>query len=141
MSGCEGLHCEGCGHRGGPAGAVIVLLVMVALALRKAWPQIVAAVEITAWTVAAVTGAAVTATCGVLILRAVRRRRARRAVVYRPGPVIPAARLVEHPVEPPAGRPAIGGPQRHRPGLWPLPGWREDIGPHLGGDGDARRSR
>ncbi len=140
MSGRKGLHCEGCGHRGGPAGAVIALLVMVALALRKAWPQIVAALEITAWTVAAVTGAALTATCGVLILRAVRRRRAH-AVVYRPGPVIPAARLAEHPIEPPIGRPAIGGPQRHRPGAWPLPGWREQIGPQTRGDGDDRRSR
>ena len=140
MSGCKGLHCEGCGHRGGPAGAVIVLVVMVALALRKAWPQIVAALEITAWTVAAVTGAAITITCTVLIVRAVRRRRARRVVVYRPGAVIPAARLVGRPVESPGGRPAIGGPQ-HRPGAWLLPGWREETGPHSWGDGDDRRSR
>ena len=83
---------------------------MVALALRKAWPQIVAALEITAWTVAAVTGAAITLTCTVLIVRAVRRRRARRVVVYRPGAVIPAARLVGRPVEPARGRPAIGEP-------------------------------
>ena len=138
MSGCKGLHCEGCGHRGGPAGAVIVLLVMVALALRKAWPQIVAALEITAWTVAAVTGATLTATCGVLILRAVRRRRARRTSVYRPGAVIPAARLVGRPVESPGGRPAISGPQ-HRPGAWLLPGWWEETGPHSWGDGDDRR--
>ena len=138
MSGCKGLHCEGCGHRGGPAGAVIVLVVMVALALRKVRPQIVSALEITAWTVAAVTGAAITGTCTVLIVRVVRRRRARRPVVYRPGAVIPAARLVGRPVESPGGRPAIGGPQ-HRPGAWPLPGGREETGPHFWGDGDDRR--
>ena len=38
---CNGLHCEGCGHGGGAAGAVIALLVIIALALRKAWPAIV----------------------------------------------------------------------------------------------------
>ena len=82
---CNGLHCEGCGHGGGAAGAVIALLVIIALALRKAWPAIVSAVEIAAWTVAGVTGAAIVITAGVLTTRAVRRRRARRALVYRHG--------------------------------------------------------
>ncbi len=58
MGGCKGLHCDGCGGGGG-VGAVIALLVIIALALRAAWPTIVSAVEIAAWTVAGVTGTAV----------------------------------------------------------------------------------
>ena len=73
---CNGLHCEGCGHGGGgAAGAVIALLVIIALALRKAWPAIVSAVEIAAWTVAGVTGAAIVITGMVLTVRGVRRVR------------------------------------------------------------------
>ena len=72
---CKGLHCAGCGNGGGgAAGAVIALLVIIALALRKSWPAIVSAVEIAAWTVAGVTGAAIVITVGVLTVRAVRRR-------------------------------------------------------------------
>ena len=143
--GCKGLHCDGCGHGGGPAAAVIALLVIVAVAARKVWPDIVHAVEITAWTVAAVSGAAILITGTVLTVRTVRRVRARRALrqaAYRAAPVIPAARLIERPtIEPPAGRPALGQPPQHRPGAWPLPGRWEDIRPWIGGDGDAHRPR
>ena len=77
---CKGMHCEGCGHErrrgrrgrrhrpGGDhrAGAA------------EAWPAIISAVEIAAWTVAGITGAVIVATGGVLATRAVRGR-ARRA--------------------------------------------------------------
>jgi len=135
MTGCKGLHCAGCGHGGGPAAAVVALVVMVALALRKAWPAIVSGLEIAAWTVAAVAGTALVITGTALAVRAVRRHRARRAVAYRPGVVIPAARVTGHPIGPAAGRPALGQPRRPEPGRWPLPGrWEQTSSP--GGDGD-----
>ncbi len=143
--GCKGLHCDGCGHGGGPAAAVIALLVIVAVAARKAWPDIVHAVEITAWTVAAVTGAVILITGTVLTVRTVHRVRARRALrqaAYPAGPIIPAARLSESPnIDRSAGRPALGQPPQHRPGAWPLPGRWEDIRPWIAGDGDERRPR
>ena len=151
---CNGLHCEGCGHGGGAAGAVIALLVIIALALRKAWPAIVSAVEIAAWTVAGVTGAAIVITGGVLAVRAVRRRRARRMLVYQPGAVVWVVDEVQQMTRPlpagerpvfgktmPAGtglgRPAFGEIERPRPqpSRWPLPGWS------IGGDGDESRPR
>ena len=147
--GCKGLHCEGCGHGGGAAAAVIALLVIIALALRKAWPAIVSAVEIAAWTVAGVTGAAIVITGGVLTARAVRRHRARRALIYRPGQpfmvvVDEAQSLFPRPL-PPAGRPASGQiepPSDARPGRWPVTGWLadgEELRPRIGGDGNERR--
>ena len=143
--GCKGLHCDGCGHGGGAAVAVIALLVIVAVAARKVWPDIVHAVEITAWTVAAVTGAAILLTGTVLTVRTVRRVRARRTLrqaTYRAEPVIPAARLIEHPtIDSPAGRPALGQPPQHRHEAWPLPGRWEDIRPWITGDGDEHRPR
>lgn len=135
MTSCKGLHCEGCGHGGGPAAAIVALVVIVALALRKAWPAIMSALEIAAWTLAAVTGATIAVTCTVLAVRAVRKHRARRAVAYRPGVVIPAARVVERPIGPAAGRAALGQPRRSQPGPWPLPGHREQIG-YPGRDGN-----
>src|SRR5216683_224804 len=106
VMGCKGLHCDGCGHGGGGAAAVIALLVIIAVALRKAWPQIVHAVDIAAWTVAGITGAAILITGGVLTARAVRGSRARHAIrqaTYH-ATVIPAARLTERPttIEAPA---------------------------------------
>ena len=142
--GCKGLHCEGCGHGGGPAAAVIALLVIVAVAARKVWPDIVHGLEITAWTVAAVTGAAILITGTVLTVRTARRVRARRALRQATcrATVIPAARLTGRPaIEAPAGRPALSQPPQHRPGAWPLPGRWEDIRPWIGGDGDEHRPR
>ena len=127
-----------------PLGAVIALLVIIALALRKAWPEIVHAVEIAAWTVAGITGAAIVITGTVLTVRVVRRVRARRAArqaTYHVAPVIPAARLTEPPAIDRPGRPALGQPPRRQPGAWPLPGWWEDIRPRIGGDGDEHRPR
>ena len=133
---CKGLHCQGCGPGGGAAGgagAVIALVVIVALALRKAWSAIVAAIEITAWTVAGLTGAALVITGAVLAVRAA--RRARRAAAGRRAPVvIEGTRL--YPPLPPAQRPALG-PARPAGGrAWPLPGWQEEIRPQIGGDSD-----
>ena len=141
--GCKGLHCDGCGGGGGAVGAVIALLVIIALALRKAWPEIVHAVEIAAWTVAGITGTAIVVTGTVLTVRGVRRVRARRALrqVTYYAQVIPAARLTEHPIIGRPGRPALGQPPRRQPGTWPLPGWWEDVRPRIGGDGDEHRPR
>ncbi len=141
--GCKGLHCDGCKHgSGGPAAAVIALLVIVAVAAREAWPRVVHAVEIAAWTVAGVTGAAIVVTGTVLAVRVVRRVRARRALAtYRVAPVIPAVRLTEPPAIDRPERPALGQPPQHRPGAWPLPGWWADIRPRIGGDGDEHHSR
>ena len=116
------------------------------VALRKAWPAIVSAVEIAAWTVAGVTGAAIVITGGVLTARAVRRRR---ALIYRPGQpfmavVDEAQSLFPRPL-PPAGRPASGQiepPSDARPGRWPVTGWLadgEELRPRIGGDGNKRR--
>jgi hypothetical protein len=133
---CNGLHCPGCGHGGGAAGAVIALVVIVALALRKAWPAIVSAAEITAWTVAGLTGAAIAVTGGVLTVRVLRRR----AAAERRSPVvIEGTRL--YPPLPPAGRPALGPPRPLAGRAWPLPGWWEEIRPQIGGEGDEHRPR
>jgi len=141
--GCKGLHCDGCNHGGGPAAAVIALLVIVAVAAREVWPRVVHAVEIAAWTVAGVTGAAIVITGTVLTVRVARRVRARRTarVTYHVAPVIPAVRLTEPSAIDRPERPALGQPPQHRPGAWPLPGWREDIRPRIGGDSDERRRR
>ena len=143
--GCKGLHCDGCNHgSGGPAAAVIALLVIIALGLRAAWPQIVHAVEIAAWTVAGVTGAAIVITGTVLTVRVVRRVRARRAIrqaTYHVAPVIPAVRLIGRPAIDRPERPALGQPPRRQPGAWPLPGWWEENRPRIGGDGDEHRPR
>jgi hypothetical protein len=109
--GCKGLHCDGCHHGSpaGPAAAVLALLVIVAVAARGAWPKVVHAVEIAAWTMSGVTGAAIVITGTVLTVRGVRRARARRAarqVTYHIAPVIPAARRTEPPAIDRAERPA-----------------------------------
>jgi hypothetical protein len=137
------LHCEGCGRGGGAAGAVIALLVIIALALRRSWPAIVSAVEIAAWTVTGLTGAAIVITCGVFITKAVRRRRARRALVYRPSqPFVVVADEAQTWLArqfPAARRPASGEiePPPDAPG-WPVTSWHpgEELRPRIGGDGD-----
>jgi hypothetical protein len=131
---CKGLHCQGCGHGGGAAGAAIALVVIVALALRRAWPAIVSAVEITAWTVAGTCGAAIVTTAGVLIVRAARRRA---AAARRSPVVIEAMRLC--PPLPPAGRPELGPPRSQAAKPWPLPGWPDQTGPQTGGKADEHR--
>ena len=112
---CNGMHCPGCGHGGGAAGgagAVIALLVIIALALRKAWPAIISAVEITAWTVAGLAGAVLVTTGGVL---AVRRGPAGRGRAPRPGgdpghaavPSAAARRPAHAQAVPPRGWPGL----------------------------------
>jgi len=90
---CDGLHCDGCRHGGpaGPAAAVVVLAVFIAVGLHKFWPQIVSALEIAAWTLVSVAGTAGVVTGTVITTKAVRARRARREPrqvtpgEYRPG--------------------------------------------------------
>src|SRR5260370_26882317 len=133
---CKGLHCDDCGQGGGgAAGAVIVLLVILAVALRKAWPAIVSAVEIAAWTVAGLAGTAIAVTGGALTVRALRRRARRRAAAGRRAPLVVDVMQLYPPL-PPAGRPALEPPRSRRAGSWPLPGWWEEIRPRTGGDGD-----
>jgi hypothetical protein len=139
---CKGLHCDGCGG-GGAAGAVIALLVIIAVAMRKAWPEIVRVVEVTAWTVAGITGTVIVVTCGVLTVRVICRRRARRAmrqVPYR-ATVIPAARLSGPPTIDRPARLALGQPRPRAAGSWPLPGWWEELRPRVGGDSDEHHPR
>ncbi len=78
--GCNGLHCDGCGHGGGagPAAAVVVLLLFIAVGLRKVWPQLVSALEIIGWTLAGISGAVIAVTATVVTVRVTRGRRARR---------------------------------------------------------------
>ena len=82
--------------------------------------------EIAAWTVAAVTGAAILITGTVLTVRVVRRVRARRALrqaAYHVAPVIPAARLIEHPaIDRPPGVPRSASPRSTGPGRGRCPG-------------------
>jgi hypothetical protein len=133
---CKGIHCPGCGHGGGAAGgagAVIALVVIVALALRRAWPAVVAAVEITAWAVAGTCGAAIVTTAGVLIVRAARRR----AAVRRAPAVIGAIRL--YPPLPTDGRPVLGPSRSPAARPWPLPGWPDQTGPQTWGEADEYR--
>ena len=140
--GCKGLHCHGCGG-GGAVGAVIALVVIIALALRKAWPDIVHAVEIAAWTVAGITGTAIVVTGTVLTVRGVRRVRARRALrqaTYH-AQVIPAVRLTDRSAIDRPEWPAPGQPPQRQPGAWPLPGWWQEVRPRIGGDGDEHRPR
>ena len=143
--GCKGLHCDGCNHgSGGPAAAVIALLVIIALGLRAAWPKVVHTVEIAAWTVAGATGAAIVITGTVLTVRAVRRVRARRALrqaTYHVAPVIPAVRLTDRSAIDRPEWPALGQPPRRQPGAWPLPRRWEEERPWIGGDGDEHRPR
>ncbi len=137
---CKGIHCDGCGHGGGAAGAVIALVVIIALALRKSWPAIVSAIEITAWTVTGIAGAVLLITGTVITTRAVRRHRARRASWRAPVITITGATRASGAVRPmpPAGRPAIGSP-RFGGRARPVPGWWEEIRPRIGGDGDDQR--
>jgi hypothetical protein len=116
--GCRGLHCDGCNPSGGgPAAAVVVLLVIGAVALRSVWPQLVRVLEIAGWTAAALSGTVLAAAGGVgtvRVVRAVRARRARRQYITpgqgRPaGRAIPGGRRVpSQPVEPPPWRPVAG---------------------------------
>jgi protein-S-isoprenylcysteine O-methyltransferase Ste14 len=116
---CDGLHCDGCRHGGGPAGvgaAVVVLAVFIAVGLHKFWAPIVSALEIAAWTLVSIAGTAAVVTGTVITTKAVRARRARREVTageYRPGyRIIPGAVLDD--------RAALGQPRRH-----PAPGSRQ----------------
>lgn len=141
--GCKGLHCDGCQHGSpaGPAAAVLVLLVIVAVAAREVAPKLVHALEIAAWTAAGIIGAALVITSTVLTVRVTRRVRARRAarqVTYH-ARIIPAEPLSRSATDRTTGRPALRQPPRRT--TWPLPGWWEDVRPTIGSDGDESRPR
>jgi hypothetical protein len=113
--GCRGLHCDGCRpNGGGPAAAVVLLLVIGAVALRSVWPELVRVLEIAGWTAAAISGTVLAAAGGVGTVRAVRAVRARRArrqhiAPGRAGRPLPAGRRAgAQPVEPPPWRPVPG---------------------------------
>ncbi len=120
--GCGGMHCDGCGHGGGagPAGAVVVLLLFIAVGLRKVWPELVSALEIIGWTLAGIAGAVIVVTGTVVTVRVARARRSRRPGqqitlrLYRPsgkritpGRTVPGTVLGARPGKS-GGRPAIG---------------------------------
>jgi hypothetical protein len=130
---CKGLHCDGCRHGGtGGAGAVIALIVIVALALHK---TVVSAAEIAGYTVAAVTGTAILVTGTVLTVRGLRRR-ARRAAACRAPIVINAVRVHDRPLPP--DRRAVDAPRDT--GTWPFATWRDGTGSPMGSDGNDRRA-
>jgi hypothetical protein len=145
MSGCKGLHCDGCGHGGaGGAGAVAALLVIIALAARQAWPHVVHAVEVIAWIIAGTTGAAITVTGAVLARRALARRRAL-ASRHRPPVIVLTADEVQAAFDHRPGWPGRGEIERGG-GVprWPGAGWtpaEPARRPQIGGDHDDRDSR
>jgi hypothetical protein len=130
-------------HGGGESGAVIALIALIVLAIAGgvghkaisgAMHDVMIAVEVVAWTLAAVVILATAAgvTWAALRVRgAVRAARARRA----DAPVItisPDRYRVAG-----ADRPALDTP-RHRPAGWPLPGRYDQIRPNAGHDDDRR---
>jgi hypothetical protein len=119
--GCHGLHCDGCRHGGGPAGAVVVLLVVIAVAVRAEWHAIAAAVEVIAWCLLGSAAVAGAVTAAVIV------RRARRAHRDRMGQqaatvLLPPGRYHVIPPGDHARRAAIEAP---RPRLHAVPGGRQ----------------
>jgi hypothetical protein len=132
MSKCPGLHCDGCGHGGGPPGLAVALLIVVVIAAGTAaghavWHGIVTALEIAGYTLASVAGLAALGCLSYGGYRVYRWHAARR-------PIAPA-RVVSVQIDSPrAGVP--GWPVRGaleaspvRPAGWPLLGeWDEAAG-------------
>ena len=150
MSGCKGLHCDGCRHGTGAGIGALVLLIGVLLfaahrrAIGHAFSTFVHIV-VEVLTIGAVTaaGAAVTAG-GVWVIR---RRHARRLAARPQAAVTPLRAWV---IDDPAvrtGRPAIDAPEvrtvrpRHRPHLRALPGWQHDTRPPAGRREQGERNR
>lgn len=126
----------------GEVAAVAVLLIIVAVGARAAWPHIVHVIEdifwATVWAVAGTAGAVIAFKTGRVAYRA-RARRAAQQATYR-ATVIPAERLPEPPaITKPTEPPALGQAPRHKAGDWPLPGWWQEIRPRIGGDDDDTR--
>ena len=128
-------------HGGGPDGSGLIALAVIgavlAVAARAAWGVIfvafhviVTALEVIAWTLA---GAVIVAAvgggvwAGLRIRTAIRDRQAHRAAAPPVITVIPEA----------SARPAIEPPRPS--GAWPLPGWWEEIRPHVGRDDGGSR--
>jgi hypothetical protein len=123
--GCHGLHCDGCRHGGGPAGAVVVLLVVIAVAVRAEWHAIAAAVEVIAWCLlgsAAVAGAVTAAMLTGRVIRAHRDRAGQRPATV----LLPPGRYHVIPPGDHARRAAIEAP---RPRLHVVPGGRQETHP------------
>jgi hypothetical protein len=127
--GCPGLHCPGCsGGGGGRAIAALVTLAIIGAVIHAIWHTIVEAGEIIALVLASAIGAAALAgvTYGALQVRArVLEQRRRRPVPVR-GEVIRLG--TEQP-------PAL---EASRPAGWPLPGWWDEVRPHIGHDDERR---
>lgn len=127
------------GHdSGGPAVAALILFIIVGVAgaahkqLAEAGHVIMTVIEIAAWTLASAAFLAITA--GVT-LATVKIRRALRARAHR----VDATVISVTPARPGVGtgpRTAISPPHRTA-GNWPLPGWWEEIRPHIGRDDDT----
>jgi len=120
--GCHGLHCDGCRHGGGPAGAAVVLLVFIAVAVRAEWHAIAAAAEVIAWCLLGSAAAAGAVTAAMLTGRVIRRGHRDRAG-QRPATVLlPPGRYHVIPPGDHARRAAIEAP---RPRLHVVPGGRQ----------------
>jgi hypothetical protein len=141
------------GHGGDGAGAWAALAGLVALAviggaarhlIATTLHVVVTVLEVIAWTLAGAAAAAVLtggALASVRIRRAVLAARARRAAVPRV-PVIhitPEGYLRPLPDPASPARPALSPPPQQPATSWPLPGWWEEIRPHIGGDDDQHR--
>jgi hypothetical protein len=135
MSGCKGLHCDGCRHGGGLAGAgalALLIAVLVFAAHRRAIGHafsdfvhiVVEVLTIGALTVA---GAAVT----VGSVWVISRQHARRIAARQQAAVTPLRAWVIDDPSVRTGRPAIDAPELRtvRPYLRALPGWQHDTRP------------
>lgn len=134
----DGAHTHGSGG-GGMLLVVILLVLLVGGAAAKAvsavWHTIVTVLEIAAYTALSIAGAAMLAGTGYLAWRIrvrVLAARAQRTVPARAHVVQLGAE--PPPVTGPAMGKAIEAP-RQQAGGWPLPGWWDEVRPHIGGDG------
>ena len=127
-------------HGGGPDGSGLIALAVIAAvlaAVHAAWGVIcavlhviVVALEVIAWTLA---GTALAAAVGGAVWAGLR---IRRAVQARHVPRASAPPVITVIPEAPA-RPVIEPPRPS--GAWPLPGWWEEIRPHIGHDDGGSR--
>jgi hypothetical protein len=143
MSGCKGLHCDGCRHGTGAGIGALVLLIGVLLfaahrrAIDHAFSTFVHIV-VEVLTIGAVTVAGAAVTAGSLWV--IRRQHARRLDARQRAAVTPLRTWVISDSSVRTGRPAIEAPGRRtarHPYLRALPGWQHDDGRSAAG----RRTR
>jgi hypothetical protein len=137
------------GHHGGSEwGAVIALLAFIVLAIAGgaghkaisgAMHDVLTAVEVAAWTLAAVVILAAAAGVTWAVLRVRRAVRAHRAIGNARPPVVYIDQNGYHrPIPADTARPALDTPRRPA-GSWPLPGQWHSIRPNARHDDDRRR--